>query len=166
MINLTDLTDRERELATAAQGPGTGMCLALADLELYWENHREHAPDVHELRVNIRIIAAGSITDRLAAVQAVADWLGVEVHERYGTHFAQRRFGTGADSVIVEAHFTPDQDAAHAQRAAAKAEAGGRLAEVAALCGPTTPAAVTATSGTTSTACARTWAGPRSASTP
>jgi len=124
MINLTD---RERELAIARQGPGTGMCLALADLELFWENHRKNAPDVHELRLNIRIDGDGSVQDRIGAVQAVADWLGVKVDERYGTHFAQRRFGTGADSIIVEAHFTPDQDAAQAQRVVAKAEAGDRL---------------------------------------
>jgi hypothetical protein len=50
----------------------------------------------------------------MAAVQAIADWLGVELTERYGVHHAQRRFGTGADSIIVEAHFTPDQDRTHA----------------------------------------------------
>ena len=106
------LTDRERELAAAAQGPATGICLALAELELYWENHRKGAPDVHELRLNIRIDPDAG--DRMAAVQAIADWLGVELTERYGVHHAQRRFGTGADSIIVEAHFTPDQDRTHA----------------------------------------------------
>ena len=74
MINLTD---RERELAVEAQGPGIGICLALADLELFWEQHRENAPGVHELRLNIRIAAEGTVQDRLGAVQAIADWLGV-----------------------------------------------------------------------------------------
>ncbi len=106
------LTDRERELAAAAQGPGTGMCLALAELELYWENHRKGSPDVHELRLNIRIDPDAG--DRMAAVQAIADWLGVELAERYGVYHAQRRFGAGEDIIIVECHFTPDQDATHA----------------------------------------------------
>ena len=106
------LTDRERELAAAAQGPAAGICLALAELELFWENHRANAPEVHELRLNIRIDPDAG--DRMAAVQAIADWLGVELTERYGVHHAQRRFGTGADSIIVEAHFTPDQDRTHA----------------------------------------------------
>src|SRR5579863_5405696 len=107
------LTDRERELAVASGGPGTGICLALADLELYWEHHRANAPDVHELRLNIRI-DPGSCGDRMGAVQAVADWLGVPVTERYGVHSAQRRFGTGTDSVLVECHFTEDFDRTHA----------------------------------------------------
>ena len=116
------LTDRERELAIAAQGPGTGICLALAELELYWEAHRKNAPDVHELRLNIRIDADGGI----AAVKAVADWLGVEVHERHGCFIAQRRFGTGADSIIVEAHHTPSPAKAHFERLAAKEAAEAR----------------------------------------
>ena len=108
------LTDREHDLAIAVQGPGTGICLALAELELYWENHRQNAPDVHELRMNIRIGSEGGTEDRIAALAAIADWLGVPVEQRYGCHIAQRRFGTGADSVIIEAHVTPDQDATHA----------------------------------------------------
>ncbi len=108
------LTDREKELAIAAQGPGTGICLALADLELFWENHRANAPEVHELRMNLRIADEGTPQERLAAVEAVADWLGVPVVERYGCHIAQRRFGAGDDAVIIEAHYTPDKDATHA----------------------------------------------------
>ena len=108
------MTDREQELAIATQGPGTGICLALAELELFWEHHRSNAPQVHELRMNIRITDDGGAEDRIAGLQAVADWLGVEVKERYGCLIAQRRFGTGEDSVIIEAHVTPDQDAAFA----------------------------------------------------
>lgn len=120
------LTEHERTLMVAAQGPGTGICLALADLELYWETHRANAPDVHELRMNIRIDP--DCGDRMAAVQAVADWLGVPVTEQYGVHFAQRRFGSGGDSVIIEAHYTEDQDRTHAlvrEAAAARRELAG-----------------------------------------
>ncbi len=128
------LTDRERELAVVAQGPGTGIALALAELELYWENHRRNAPDVHELRMNIRIDGAGSVQDRIDAVTRIADWLGVPVEQRYGVHIAQRRFGTGGDSVIIEAHVTPDQDATHALLSERRdaVEAGRELAEAAA----------------------------------
>lgn len=115
-------TDRERELAIATQGPGTGICLALAELELYWENHRANAPDVHELRMNL-VVDTGTPEDRLATVEAVADWLGVEVTERYGCHIAQRRFGTGDDAVIIEAHYTPDPTGAALERLAAKQSA-------------------------------------------
>ena len=105
------LTDRERELAVASGGPGTGIVLALADLELYWEHHRANAPEVHELRLNIRIDP--DTGDRMAAVQAVADWLGVPLRERYGVYLAQRRFGTGEDSVLLECHYTVDKNATH-----------------------------------------------------
>ena len=105
------LTDRERELAVASGGPGTGIVLALADLELYWEHHRANAPEVHELRMNIRIDP--DTGDRMAAVQAVADWLGVPLRERYGVYLAQRRFGTGEDSVLLECHYTVDKNATH-----------------------------------------------------
>ena len=127
------LTDREKELAVTAQGPGTGICLALAELELFWENHRANAPRVHELRMNLRITSEGSTEDRLAAVQAIADWLGVPVTERHGCHFAQRRFGSGEDSVIIEAHYTPDQDATHAMvREAREQQDARQVATVAA----------------------------------
>ena len=105
------LTDRERELAVASGGPGTGIVLALADLELYWEHHRANAPEVHELRLNIRIDP--DTGDRMAAVRAVADWLGVPLRERYGVYLAQRRFGTGEDSVLLECHYTVDKNATH-----------------------------------------------------
>ena len=105
------ITDRERALMVARQGPGTGICLALADLEIYWEHHRANAPEVHELRMNIRIDP--DTGDRMAAVQAVADWLGVPLRERYGVYLAQRRFGTGEDSVLLECHYTVDKNATH-----------------------------------------------------
>lgn len=101
------LTDRERGLAVTSGGPGTGICLALAELELYWVNHRKNAPDVHELRMSISIDAGGTIADRIGAVARVADWLGVPVAERYGVHIAQRRFTSGDDSVIIEAVYAP-----------------------------------------------------------
>lgn len=105
------LTDREKSLAVAAQGPGTGICLALAELELWWERHRAGAPDVHELRLSIRVDGSSDPGDGIATVQAVADWLGVEKHFRHGVHAAQRRFGTGDDSIVVEAVYAPGIEA-------------------------------------------------------
>ena len=102
------LTPHERELAVA-RDRRAGFGFALAELSLYWDNHHDGAPEMHQPVINIRAAA-------LTEVQAVAAWLGVEVHERYGTHLAQRRFGTGDDSIMVEAHFTPDHDRAHALR--------------------------------------------------
>ena len=46
---------------------------------------------------------------------------------RHGTWYAQRRFGTGPDSILVEAHYTPDHDEAQRLRVTAKTAAGQRL---------------------------------------
>jgi hypothetical protein len=108
------LTEREKELLLARQGPAAGFGLALAELSMYWDNHPDGAPEMHEPRLNIRIDSDGTPEDRLAAVQAIADWLGVKVTERHGVYIAQRRFGTGENSIIIECHFTPDQDRTHA----------------------------------------------------
>jgi hypothetical protein len=108
------LTDRERELAIAQGSPASAFGLALAELSMYWDQHPKGTPDMHQPRLNIRITDEGSPEDRIAAVRAAADWLGVQVTERYGVYIAQRRFGTGDDSIIVECHFTPDQDRTHA----------------------------------------------------
>jgi hypothetical protein len=107
-------TPRELAIARAGDGPATGINLALAELSLYWDNHRKNAPDVPELRINIRVTDEGSPADRLATLKDIADWLGVPVTERHGVHHVQRRFGTGDDSIILEAHYTPDPDATHA----------------------------------------------------
>ena len=101
------LTPHETELALSAGDPATGLGLAIAELSLYWDNHHKGAPEVRELRVNLNI-ADGDTAQRLATLQAIADWLGVEVHQRYGCHIAQRRFGDERGSVIVEAHCTPE----------------------------------------------------------
>jgi hypothetical protein len=123
-------TGSEWERAVATQGPGTGMCLAIAEAELYWENHRKNAPDIHELRMNLRIDNDGTTGDRIAAVEAIADWLGVTMEKRNGCFTAQRRFGTSSDSVIIEAHYTPNPAQAHLERLAAKAGAASEMAGV------------------------------------
>ena len=107
-------TPREAVLAVEHGGHAAGFGLALAELSMYWDQHPDGAPEMHEPRLNIRITAGGTIQDRIDTVKRIADWLGVGVTERYGVYLAQRRFGTGEDSVLLEAHFTPDQDRTHA----------------------------------------------------
>lgn len=99
-------TDRAIELG----GPGTGFAIAIAELGRYWDCHPGHRPDLgHEPLINIR--AQGRI-----AVDAVADWLGVGVAPVCGTFIAKRHFGPAGNGLILEAHFTPDHDAAYALR--------------------------------------------------
>jgi hypothetical protein len=126
------MTPREADLAVERGGPAAAFGLALAELSMFWDTHSQGAPDMHEPRLNIRIEPGTSAQDGIATVQAVADWLGVGKHERFGVHHAQRRFGTGENSVIIECHFTPDQDLTHklirdaVQRREVPAEAAGR----------------------------------------
>jgi hypothetical protein len=114
-------TDHEKALAVERGGHAAAFGLALAELSMYWDNHSSGAPDMHQPVLNIRIEPGTAVQDGIDTVKAVADWLGVEVETRYEVHIAQRRFGTGNDSIIVECHYTPDQDRTHALiRAAGK----------------------------------------------
>ena len=120
---MTGPTENEKNAAIAAGPPGTAFAFALAELSLYWDNHPGGRPEPGNPVINLR-----ARSDQ--EVAAVARWLGVEMHFRNGTWFAQRRFGSGDDgTILVEAHFTPDHDAAHAARLAAKEAAGQRIAE-------------------------------------
>ena len=77
-------TPREAVLAVEHGGHAAGFGLALAELSMYWDQHPDGAPEMHEPRLNIRITAGGTIQDRIDTVKRIADWLGVGVAERYG----------------------------------------------------------------------------------
>jgi len=106
-------TDRERSLAVAAGGPGTGFTIALAEVSMYFDNHETGRPHVADAVLNIKV-GGGTEAEQVAGVAAIAKWLGVEMDFRYQTYFAQRRWGVSGESLTVEAHFTPDHDAAFA----------------------------------------------------
>ena len=105
-------TDHEKALATAEK-PGIGFTIALAEVSMYFDNHEKGRPHVADAVLNIKV-GGGTEAEKVAGVAAIARWLGVEKDFRHGTHFAQRRWGTGGESITVEAHFTPDHDAAFA----------------------------------------------------
>ena len=131
------MTDGEKALAIERGGHAAAFGLALAELSMFWDSHHGGAPDMHQPRMSIRVDATGDPEDKIAAVQHIADWLGVPVVQRYGVYIAQRRFGTGQDSILVECHYTPDFDRTHdlvreaakqKKDAAASREAGRELA--------------------------------------
>lgn len=108
------LTDREKSLAIAAGGPQAAFSIALAELSMYWDQHPAGRPDVGcGPVINIRV-QGGNAAEGVAGVAAVARWLGVEPAFRNGVHIAQRRFGPDGNSIVIEAHYTPDHDAAFA----------------------------------------------------
>jgi hypothetical protein len=117
-------TDHERSLAVEAGGPGTGFTIALAEVSMYFDNHETGRPHVADAVLNIKV-GGGTEAEKVAGVDAIARWLGVRRDFRNGTHFAQRRWGVCGESITVEAHYTPDPDAAFAelQRQAAEREA-------------------------------------------
>lgn len=106
-------TDRERSLAVAAGGPGTGFTIALAEVSMYFDNHAQGRPHVADAVLNIKV-GGNTEAEKIAGVAAIAKWLGVEMAFRHQTYFAQRRWGVSGESITVEAHFTPDHDAAFA----------------------------------------------------
>jgi hypothetical protein len=115
----------ERTLAVAEGGPATGFRIALAEVFMYFDDHAGDAPDIgHEPMINIRV-KSGTERERIAAVAKVAAWLGVPLTHENGTFMALRRFGPPGECVIVEAHYTPDHDLAHAMRLKAAAELEG-----------------------------------------
>jgi hypothetical protein len=127
---VNNLTPREKDIAIARGGPATATSLALGELSLYFDTHPRGAPDVRELRLNVRIADLGDYSDPVAAVASFADWLGVEMHCRNGCYIAMRRFTSGDRSVVIEAHYTPDPAAAHFERLAAKEAAERKPGQV------------------------------------
>jgi hypothetical protein len=132
---MNGLTDCEKELAITAGGPAAAFSIALAELNMYWDNHPEGRPAIgHAPVINIRIPDQGDKDQHIAAVAAVARWLGVPVECRNGCYTAQRRFGTGEAYITVEAHFTPDPLRAPAGRPEVqddrKARVRSRMADI------------------------------------
>jgi hypothetical protein len=94
--------------ALPAQAGRTGV---LAQVDMYFEEHPEGRP---ALSAVLSLNAKGTVAQRVAYVEQIAAWLGVTVTERYGTRFAQRLFtDERGDRLIIEAHVTPDRDAAY-----------------------------------------------------
>ena len=116
-------TDHEKTLALADAEPGKAFAIALAEVSMYFDNHEKGRPHVADAVLNIKV-GGDTEAEKLDGVKAIARWLGVAVDFRNGTHFAQRRWGIGGESITVEAHYTPDFDAAFAlQQQARKAVA-------------------------------------------
>lgn len=105
-------------------GSGSGFSLALAQAHLYFDEHPEGRPAPARAVVRFEL-GTGTGAERLAELERIAAWLGVKPDFRNGTWFAQREWAErGEASVLVEAHWTPDKDAAWAlQVAAAEQEA-------------------------------------------
>ena len=114
------LTDHEKALA-AANGI-TGGSIVLAEVSTFWDNHDRGRPKLDAV-IQIKI-ADGTPEERQARVQEIADWLGVPLDFRNETYFAQRRWTQDGESLTIDAHSTPDHDAAFAALQQQAAERG------------------------------------------
>ena len=95
----------------------------LAEVSMYFEDRPDGRPPVNAV-LSLKAPPALTRAERVAWVQEMADWLGVDKTERYGTHFAQRLFtDERGGRIVVEAHTTPDKNAAFAMQQAAGQDA-------------------------------------------
>lgn len=90
------------ELALAADGARCARLITgLIDLEVFYETH-PGAPVPDRPVLSIRVPDGPGI-DRVAAVDAIAEALGVHTQLRHGCYMAMREFGP----LLLEAHYTP-----------------------------------------------------------
>jgi len=117
------LTDHEKDLAIAMGGPATGATIVLAEVSMYFDQHPDGRPEVASV-LNLKV-DGHTDAEKTARVSSIAKWLGVPMTFRNGTYFAQRRWiAPDGESILVEAHFTPDHDAAFAALQQQAAERG------------------------------------------
>lgn len=116
------VTDERGTITALPILPAADIGAAFAEVSRWIERHPAGCPDTggRDLVVSFRV-QGGSRAERIAYVHEFADWLGVPAIWRYGTCFAQRRFGGPGPGVILECHTTPDPDAAHLARTTAPA---------------------------------------------
>lgn len=114
------LTASELERRRALEGQRRASFItALTDIAVYYETHDSAPiPDCKTLGFRIR---GEDDSEREAAVNAVAEALGVHGQWRNGVYIAARQFGP----LTIEAHYTP---AAAKQQAARRVLHGTRAA--------------------------------------
>lgn len=117
-------TPAELDIRDRAAPPAQIQCVSvLAEVGMYFEEHPGGRPPVNAV-LSLKAPAGLTPAERVEWVQEMAGWLGVAKTERYGTHFAQRLFtDERGGRIVVEAHATPDRDAAFALQQAASAGA-------------------------------------------
>jgi hypothetical protein len=96
------LTDRELAKRAALEGQRRASFItALTDIAVYYETHDgAPIPDCKTLGFRIR---GEDDSEREAAVNAVAEALGVHGQWKNGVYIAARQFGP----LTIEAHYTP-----------------------------------------------------------
>jgi hypothetical protein len=109
---------------TAARAIGSSgaetadFLIGVTDLEIFYRTHTG-APVPQHPTLSIRIPAAATSRDeKIAAVEAVAEALGVHATWQEGVLYARREFGP----VLLECHYSPAQVIDRAQPAGVPAE--------------------------------------------
>lgn len=116
-------TPAEQAIAAGGGAELARLLIGLVDLTVFYRTHPD-APLPEGRVLSIRVPdTAQTIDERVEAVTAIAEALGIKPVWRHGVLYAAREFG----SLLLECHYTPDPDVAQAARVAAKAEAAARL---------------------------------------
>ena len=101
-------------LTAVRAAPAPPAYRVLADVALWFEQHQDDAPPLGDRTVSLQV-TGHSHAEKMAALSAIAKFLGADMVPRNEVWFVQRRFGEPGNSVTLEAHYTPDHDAAFAR---------------------------------------------------
>ena len=119
----SNFTPAEEAIVQGGGAELARLLVGLVDLTVFYRTHPSAPlPDGRVLSIRVPD-SAHTREERVGAVTAIAEALGVVPQWRHGVLYAAREFG----SLLLECHYTPDFDAAQALRVAAKAEAEVRL---------------------------------------
>jgi hypothetical protein len=100
-------------LTIATASPRADASTVLAQAALWFGQHSQDAPPLGDRVISLKV-EGRSHAEKMAALSAIAKFLDVEPDFRNQVWFAQRRFGEPGCSITLDAHYTPDHDAAFA----------------------------------------------------
>jgi hypothetical protein len=104
-------------LAAVITPPPDSASRVLAEVAMWFARH-PGGPPLGDRNISLEVRGRGH-AQKMASLSAIAKWLDVRPDFRNGVWFVQRRFGEPGNSVTLDAHYTPDHDAAFAALQAA-----------------------------------------------
>jgi hypothetical protein len=116
--------DRVPALAVVPEPPPAPAFTVMAEVAAWLEQHQDGQPPLGDRFISFQVQGAAH-AEKMASLWALARFLDAPPEFRNEVWFVQRRFGSDGNSITLDAHYTPDHDAAFAvlRREAEKAGA-------------------------------------------